>query len=176
MSDGPRGQSYKLGVIFVILAFWQALGNFLDLFEGRTQVPNDAISLALNTALALTAAARTPWAWHPLLGGLLGRFVLGIAFAIIWIRQFGWPPLWALATGLLLMPMDLLWFFYFYRRRAMFGAQLRWRWIERVLPALVGPDVYGPQPNGITLAAVGVFGLSRRATILLAIAGTMALV
>jgi hypothetical protein len=31
---------------------------------------------------------------------------------------------------------------YFYRRRAMFGANARWRWLESRLPLLVGPEVF----------------------------------
>jgi hypothetical protein len=90
--------------------------------------------------------------------------------------------MWALFGAFLLRIADALWFCYFYRRRAMFGAQIRWRWVEHLVPAVIGPEIYVSRAPKIApadvgaLPAVGALGFSRRATILLAVGAAMALV
>lgn len=42
------------------------------------------------------------------------------------------------------LAMSAINFAYFYKRRALFRANGRWRWLERSWPGLIGPETLGP--------------------------------
>jgi hypothetical protein len=174
MIDGYR-RSYKLGAAFVVVEVCAIVGDVSTLVEGSPLPAVVATTLSTSILLAGSAAVRTRWSWHALLGGLLGRFVVGFYFTHLSIGHFGWPPPWALLAVSVVKLTDLLWFGYFYRRRALFGAQLRWHWIERTVPILGRPDTSPARMAPTMFLAAGVFGLSRRATILLALGATLLL-
>lgn len=82
------------------------------------------------------------WGWHTVLAGILVSFALFLYGTFAWIGAYGRPPMWALVASFVLRCGSLLWFGYFNRRRVMFGASRRWRWVEYLAPVVVGPDRY----------------------------------
>jgi hypothetical protein len=165
MTRADLRQSYGLGWTYVALSLLRAV---LAVLLGQVLV-----SLWF-LGLAASAASRSPLGWHVLLAGLLLNLAASIWFVADFFARFGAPPVWALVGGSVLKLSDALWFGYFYRRRAMFGADRRWRWAERLLPVLAGPETYPPVPV-VAVPRARVFGLSRGRAILLAVLAALAL-
>jgi hypothetical protein len=128
--DHRRG--YGLGRLFVVLEVLTVVTHGSNLAGGDPLVAVQVIGAAWSLALAAAAGARGPWGWHTLLAGLLGRIGFRVYSASAYVAHYGWPPAWAMVVTIALWLTDLLWFAYFYRRRAVFGADRRWPWVERL--------------------------------------------
>ena len=151
-------QSYGLGWTYVALSLLRAVWAVLL---------GQVLASLWFLGLAASAVSRAPLGWHVLLAGSLLTLAGSIWFVADFFARFGAPPVWALVGGSVLKLSDALWFGYFYRRRAMFGAERRCRWVERLLPALAGPETHPPAP--VAAVPARVFGLSRGAAIVLAV-------
>lgn len=141
----PAPAGYRLGWLFVVTRALAAISQLESLGTEPLLPDIVAIGALMNTVLAAAAVRRSPWAWHVLLGGLLVAFASHGYYAVRYVPTFGWPPLWSLAVTALLWPIELLYFSYFYRRRAMFGAVRRWRWVERLAPSILTPESVTPR-------------------------------
>ena len=122
-------QTYKLGWFFVALSLFSAPSHPL---------PVSAPVLVQ----AVAAASRVWWGWYALvytlpvyagldlfaLTQLLGPPMSGADVISLMVRS---------ALGVL---WNISWLIYFYRRRAMFGANRRWRGLEVWWPKIVGPE------------------------------------
>jgi hypothetical protein len=174
-----RQQTYMLGGLFVglqVLLLSVAVGRVAE-SAGAGFVLFIVYQVLWSTVAGVAAVGRSPWRWKTLIAALaldVGfRVYTGINLAIN-----GRMHLTPAAVLLGWMLVDGLWFSYFYRRRAMFGGSRRWHRLERYAPVIVGPDHYEFQSPGSTIITPpppGAFGLSRRGTILLAIAGVITL-
>jgi hypothetical protein len=127
--DHHRG--YALARLFIVIEVLTVVTHSSNLAGGDPLVAVQVIGATWSLALAAAAGARQPWGWHTLLAGLLGRIGLRVYAAGSYAAYYGWPPGWSLIVAVPLWLTDLLWFAYFYRRRTMFGAEPRWRWVER---------------------------------------------
>jgi hypothetical protein len=165
MTRSDQRQSYRLGWTYVALSLLRA---------GWAVLLGQVLASLWLLGLAASAASRWPLGWHVLLAGSLLNLVVSIWFVADFFARFGAPPVWALVGGSVLKLSDALWFGYFYRRRAMFGAERRWQWVERLLPRLAGPETHPPGPVAAAPRA-GVFGLSRGKAIFLAVLAALAL-
>jgi len=107
--------------------------------------------------VGISAAAVRPWSWYvvilsPVLFAIFtGFYVTAIA------------PNWnaRIFAGVLFPIGSAICFVYFYKRRALFGAQSRWSWLERSCPKLVGPDTLStervPGFRGLSSVRQGLF-------------------
>ena len=89
------------------------------------------------TVVGFAAAVVQPWSWYVLVaqGPLL---IMLWAIAPRLTASSWWLD--TLLTFLLVATLSTLWFIYFYKRRAMFGAKWRWRVVERWFSSLKGPE------------------------------------
>lgn len=140
-ATAAKPQEYSLGWLFVFLHL--PLGLLIAVRE-RSLNPGVLAVSTWYTLFALSAAIKRPWTWHILLAGLLVDIALGLALRLGGHIRMD-SPSWLEYLGFSIL--NLLWFTYFYRRRAMFGAATRWGWVENSFPSMVGPDVYVPQPR-----------------------------
>ena len=99
----------------------------------------DTFYLLYLVAVGAAVISRATWGWYLIVGNLtMGIFV--IALGVLALSLAG-DPVRALSLAISL-PATVAWFVYFYRRRYMFDAKQRWRWLERMFPYLVfEPDV-----------------------------------
>lgn len=128
------GQGYAWGWVMVIAT----TANFL---QALSKAPDDARSLGAALTLALFIAAmalRQPWGWYVLLAmiGLSLLVFVGLSAAAL----LGQEPGVIIVASVVAIPLNLAWFVYLYKRRAMFGAKGRWKWFERTFPSFVGPE------------------------------------
>jgi pimeloyl-ACP methyl ester carboxylesterase len=172
--DRSNRQTFRLGLVFIGLSALAATNNYVNVAAGTPFPALQIGGMMLHLCRGFSAAVRTPWSWHILLGGLVAGFPLSFYYTYAYINQFGSPPLWALASRLALSTTDVLWFAYFYRRRAMFGSPLRWPWIEQWIPMIAGPDQDVAQEK-MPQSSVGIRPLSRRMAIRLGIVAFMLL-
>src|SRR5262245_37855663 len=174
-------QTYLLGGLFVglqVLLVVVAVGRVAASTRAGFVLFSDLYQVLWSTVTGVAAVSRSPWRWNVLITALVVdigfRIYMGINLAIAG-RMHVTPA----AVLLGWMIVDGLWFSYFHRRRAMFGGSRRWSWLDRHVPAIVGPECYeppSPGPPPIDMPPpLYAFGLSRRATILLAIAGAITL-
>ncbi len=94
----------------------------------------DTFYLLYLVAVGAAVISRATWGWYLIVGNLtMGIFV--IALGVLALSLAG-DPVRALSLAISL-PATVAWFVYFYRRRYMFDAKQRWRWLERMFPYLV---------------------------------------
>jgi Putative prokaryotic signal transducing protein len=141
-------QGYRYGR-FLFFVAWTGL---VDQLIGVIRSPgvsvaglyDIAVGIGGGGALLVALAKGGPWAWYVILAfhawgltSFVGRLAYWGMYGqpTPWMRDhrlFGWS--W-MSLGLLI---GILTFGYFYRRRTMFGAVGRFRWLERRIPSLVG--------------------------------------
>lgn len=165
-------QTYGFGWLYVYLIF-----AWTSTMSKNASDMTAYLFLAANVLAGLAAAVRRPWDWYVVLVASIvhaaRNLYLGTSHILDLEAGNSGALLWmsvVTAAGSLL---GLLYFSYFYRRRAMFGASWRWRSLERLVPALVGPEHY--QKASATVSRVGVFGMSYRMTVFVALALLMVL-
>src|SRR5262245_36416780 len=90
-----------------------------------------------SVVLSVAALFKRPWGWPVLVWGILATPVIVVLIEIAAMpdKPFAFALRAAASAAL-----NILWFVYFYRRRAMFGASRRWRWLEHTFPTVVGPE------------------------------------
>lgn len=175
-------QGYRLGWTFVVLSVVYALAGVPEAIDRSLGLVN-GIELAVISVLGFAAAVRRPWSWHLLLAGLLLNMLTWSSYATWAAFEALWPPDPDLIIGALFASggtlWHALWFGYFYRRRVAFGAQRQWRWVEQSFPrfaraqANVWPGLVVPGGPRLFISAAefrGVFGLSRRGSVFVALA------
>ena len=100
--------------------------------------PLDLVLRSSYLVVGLAAAIVRPWSWYALLASVaLSPGWGGLYIALVasdWRNRL----FVALATVL----MTVVFFAYFYKRRAMFGATGRWRRLEQWCPRLIGPQTH----------------------------------
>jgi hypothetical protein len=163
------GQPYRYGWL-------TALGGLVNVVNPAFIAGLGAVLGAWGTALALmvagwslavgvSAAAVRPWSWYVLLVSQLVGLILGALYmafvALTWADR--------VMVAVLSLAMSAINFAYFYKRRALFRANGRWRWLERSWPGLIGPETLGPDVHP------GFTGLSPLYRALFAAAVVMAL-
>ena len=128
---------YFGGIIWII--FWTSL----------VIAPRSIVVVPFALLLAIAAALRQPWGWYVLLIvnllGFISFSALGVYVSFYQLFYQVMGPTWAFLAFAAVL--HALWFVYFYRRRAMFGAKGRWRWYEHTFPKLVGPEEHTPRPQ-----------------------------
>jgi hypothetical protein len=133
-------QGYALGWIFGVWCLVLVLESYPAGIYGW-------VNTGMTLVLAFAALAVAPWAWYALVIGLPLHLVFSAMVVVPIFGQYVHAPLgpWFLTLG---VAWHVLWFTYFYRRRAMFGAHSRWHMLERVCPLVVGPDRHvEPRPR-----------------------------
>src|SRR5262249_26252763 len=119
-----------------------ALGRLFVLMEASTAVRSGSPWLSRGLAFALALAAiscRCP-GWYPLIVVIALTVALGLRGTLATSASAG-RPVQVVALLLAGVAIQLAWWVYFYRRRAMFDASHRWRWLEHRYPSIAGPEV-----------------------------------
>jgi len=119
-----------------------ALGWLFVLMEASTAVRSGStwLSRGLAFALALAAISCRSWGWYLLIVVIPLAVALGLGRTLInWASPD--HPVQVVALLLAGVAIQLAWWVYFYRRRAMFDASHRWRWLEHRYPSIAGPEV-----------------------------------
>jgi len=133
--DTRKGeQGYGWGWVAVIVSIANSL-------RAIAKAPHDAGSLGealIFAPLIAAMALRQPWGWYVLLAMIGLSLLLFVAFFVVALS--GQEPAAIIMASVIVIPLDLLWFVYYYKRRAMFGAKGRWRWLERTFPSVIGPE------------------------------------
>jgi len=166
VTTSPSGQTYKFGWFVAWSGLVSAVNPQLikDLGDALpTWGPVVGVAFqGSNLAMGVAAATVRPWSWYVLLTYQLFLLLWGGLY--ITIFKSDWK------NGVMVAVISLAWAticcIYFYKRRALFRARWRWRWLERSWPKLVGPEIASPE------ARPGLGGLSplRRSLFVAAIA------
>ena len=101
-------------------------------------LPLDAVLRIWWVVMGVAAAAVRPWSWYVLLSCLALYPVWGGLYMAFVANDWQNRMFVALSAA----AMTVVFFAYFYKRRAMFRAKGRWRRLERWCPRLVGPHMH----------------------------------
>lgn len=163
LSAGRSPGGYALGWLFVGLQAWPGFGALQGFLRSE---PGDwfrypyLAALAWELILGSAAGLRRPWGWYLLVVAIPAVELLTLIgkIEVVWFAwEFLEPEMWRLRRE---APRDVgslmlagLWFVYFYRRRATFGARRSWGWLEATLPRVAGPGTFDPQVLGLPWVA-----------------------
>ncbi len=128
-------QTFRLGWLFLAGALFWAVQAATDLpVLGDSRIDYGMVVVTL--LMILGAASRQPWGWYTL---LLALVALASAWSVTALVGLGRPDDYFIVLVFSLV-VHVCMFGYVYRRRAMFGAHHRLRWLERGCPFVVGPE------------------------------------
>lgn len=143
----PAKQGYLGGWFVVVYAAIHSI-IFAIIAVGGTQDQDALLGAlflaALSGLIASAAGLRKPWGWYVLVVSIAIAsifFAVGGVVGVAAMVFAGIEESLAVIIGFIpAIPVNLAWFVYFYKRRAMFGAKGRWQWFERTFPSFVGPE------------------------------------
>ncbi len=127
----PTRQTYKFGWIFAFLSFHIAYWAYV---ESSYNPYFNSFHSVMSLVQGVAAVSVRPWGWYV----LVFSFPINLPIALYDGLTHGTHAILFLPSSVI---FHVLSFVYFYKRRAMFCATRRWRWLERWCPTIAGPEV-----------------------------------
>ena len=135
MAAKPQGYAFGWFVACNSLAMSAATASVSLVEYG---LPIDVVWRIWSVVMGVAAAVVRPWSWYVLLSCLALYPMWGGLYIAFLANDWQNRMFVALSAA----AMTVVFFAYFYKRRAMFGAKGRWRRLEQWCPMLVGPQTH----------------------------------